>query len=78
MNTMNAAVGSMSAIVTGAIVDATGSFAVAFVVAAAVLLAGVCFYALADGSHRAGAGPSGAWRPPVRRASSRITKGKPK
>jgi uncharacterized protein YdiU (UPF0061 family) len=25
-----------------------------------------------------GAGPSGAWRPPVRRASSRITKGKPK
>ena len=49
MNTMNAAVGSISAIVTGAIVDATGSFAVAFVVAAAVLLAGVCFYGLLMG-----------------------------
>ena len=35
--------------VTGAIVDATGSFAVAFVVAAAVLLAGVCFYGLLMG-----------------------------
>jgi hypothetical protein len=30
-------------------VDATGSFAVAFVVAAAVLLAGVCFYGLLMG-----------------------------
>ena len=49
MNTVNAAVGSISAIVTGAIVDATGSFAVAFVVAAAVLLAGVCFYGLLMG-----------------------------
>ena len=49
MNTMNAAVGSISAIVTGAIVDATGSFAVAFVVAAAVLLAGVGFYGLLMG-----------------------------
>jgi MFS family permease len=49
MNTMNAAVGSISAIVTGAIVGATGSFTVAFVVAAAVLLAGVCFYGLLMG-----------------------------
>ena len=44
MNTMNAAVGSVSAIVTGAIVKLSGSFSGAFIVAAAVLVAGVCFY----------------------------------
>jgi MFS transporter, ACS family, D-galactonate transporter len=44
MNTANAAMGSISAIVTGGIVQATGSFSGAFVVAACVLLAGIGFY----------------------------------
>jgi MFS transporter, ACS family, D-galactonate transporter len=44
MNTANAAMGSVSAVVTGGIVQATGSFGGAFVVAACVLLAGIGFY----------------------------------
>ena len=44
MNTANATMGSVSAIVTGSIVQITGSFSLAFVVAACVLLAGMCFY----------------------------------
>jgi hypothetical protein len=44
MNTANAATGSVSAVVTGYIVTVTGSFAGAFIVAACVLVAGVCFY----------------------------------
>jgi MFS family permease len=49
MNTANAAMGSVSAIVTGLIVQITGSFSGAFVVAACVLVAGVCFYAFLMG-----------------------------
>jgi ACS family D-galactonate transporter-like MFS transporter len=49
MNTANAAMGSISAVVTGAIVQITGSFSSAFVVAGCVLVAGVCFYAFLMG-----------------------------
>jgi hypothetical protein len=49
MNTANAAMGSVSAIVTGSIVQITGSFSGAFVVAGCVLVAGVCFYAFLMG-----------------------------
>jgi MFS family permease len=44
MNTANAAMGSVSALVTGGIVQVTGSFGGAFVVAACVLLVGIGFY----------------------------------
>lgn len=49
MNTMNAAVGSVSAILTGYIVKISGSFSGAFIVAAFILVAGVCFYTLLMG-----------------------------
>jgi MFS transporter, ACS family, D-galactonate transporter len=49
MNTANATMGSVSAVVTGSIVQITGSFSGAFVVAACVLVAGVCFYAFLMG-----------------------------
>lgn len=49
MNTMNAAVGSVSAILTGFIVNVSGSFSGAFIVAAGVLVAGICFYTLLMG-----------------------------
>jgi hypothetical protein len=49
MNTANSAMGSVSAIVTGSIVQITGSFSGAFVVAACILVAGMCFYAFLMG-----------------------------
>jgi MFS transporter, ACS family, D-galactonate transporter len=49
MNTMNSIMGTISPIVTGYIVATTGSFQGAFVVAACVLVAGICFYAFLMG-----------------------------
>ncbi len=44
MNTANSLMGTISPIVTGYIVAVTGSFSGGFVVAACILLAGICFY----------------------------------
>jgi MFS transporter, ACS family, D-galactonate transporter len=46
MNTSNSCMSSISAVLTGAIVQATGSFNSAFLVAGCVLLAGIGFYSL--------------------------------
>jgi MFS family permease len=49
MNTANSLMGTISPVVTGYIVGVTGSFSYAFLVAAAVLLAGILFYGLMMG-----------------------------
>jgi MFS family permease len=49
MNTANSLMGTISPIVTGYIVTVTGSFDIAFLIAACVLIAGICFYGLMMG-----------------------------
>jgi MFS family permease len=44
MNTANSLMGTVAPVVTGYIVGRTGSFSGAFLVAAAILVAGLCFY----------------------------------
>jgi ABC-type multidrug transport system permease subunit len=49
MNTANSLMGTVSPIVTGYVVLATGSFSIAFLIAACVLLAGIFFYGVVMG-----------------------------
>jgi MFS transporter, ACS family, D-galactonate transporter len=49
MNTANSLMGTISPVVTGYIVSVTGSFDVAFLIAACVLVAGIAFYGLMMG-----------------------------
>jgi MFS family permease len=44
MNTANSMMGTVAPIVTGYVVQTTGSFSGAFLIAAGVLVAGLCFY----------------------------------